>query len=262
MKTMDTLESKEIHDLTLIQTFKSYAEQEELILVPDNYAEIIIPIFNEDIGIRIIGTTKYLSLNRSSAYFLSPRRRGMEVVFEPNAQFILLKINPVYSRIISQGLVEVANGIFDCAISGTALRNLKLALAFEDRDATVQWLNAYLLTAAKDFEINRTVEESILRIKDRSGAIKVKELYTDLNVSKSKLEKNFNAELGMTPKEFCKIEKINHFIRTYQEGYGQNLTELTYKCGYYDQSHLIKDFRYFLDLSPKQFFSISSDYLQ
>lgn len=55
-------------------------------------------------------------------------------------------------------------------------------------------------------------------------------------------------EIGLTPKEFCRIEKLNYFIRTYKQESEGTLTELTYKCGYYDQSHLIK---YFLNTSPR-----------
>ncbi|MEO1253829.1 MAG: helix-turn-helix domain-containing protein, partial [Bacteroidota bacterium] len=84
--------------------------------------------------------------------------------------------------------------------------------------------------------------------------ISIKEIYSLLNISKSKLEQHFNREVGLTPKEFCKIEKLNCFINSYKEDTSQSLTELTYQCGYYDQSHLIKDFKYFLDTSPKKFF--------
>ena len=106
---------------------------------------------------------------------------------------------------------------------------------------------------AKEKKAN-ALETSIELIKDSHGQIKIKELYETLNVSKSTLEQYFIRETGLTPKEFCKITKLNHFIASYENNEAESLTELTYKCGYYDQSHLIKDFKYFLDTSPRRYF--------
>ena len=34
-----------------------------------------------------------------------------------------------------------------------------------------------------------------------------------------------------------------------------SLTELAYDCGYYDQSHMINDFKLLTGMSPRQYFS-------
>jgi AraC-like DNA-binding protein len=34
----------------------------------------------------------------------------------------------------------------------------------------------------------------------------------------------------------------------------RDLTEIAYACGYYDQSHFIKDFRQFSGYTPKEYF--------
>ena len=67
------------------------------------------------------------------------------------------------------------------------------------------------------------------------------------------MEEKFSKSLGISPKEFCKIEKLNHFLSNFFQYEDMNLTQLTFKSGYYDQSHLIKDFKYFVDLSPRRY---------
>ena len=98
------------------------------------------------------------------------------------------------------------------------------------------------------------LEDAIDLIKKYKGEIKIKDVFETLGVSKSLLEQRFSLAIGLTAKEFAKIEKLNHFISNYYKYKDSlNLTQLTFKSGYYDQSHLIKDFRYYTDQSPGEF---------
>ena len=107
---------------------------------------------------------------------------------------------------------------------------------------------------AQHVKTDPVVEASIALIRHVRGDIRVKELNEELGVCKSTLEEKFNRNLGLSPKEFCKIEKINQFLDNYQQHKDEmTLTQLTFKSGYYDQSHLIKEFRYFVDLSPRKY---------
>lgn len=224
----------------------------ETLLVPDNYAELFIPL-GKDLEIQIIGSTRSIVMRQGQGYFLSPRRRGLEVLNSSN--FLLIKVNPIYSRSFSKGLIEISSSVFEFPMDRDMLDELMNAAANEDIYQASECLEGLLGDYEEAFNYNLTILESIDRIRHTSGTISVKEIYSSLNVSKSKLEQHFNREIGLTPKEFCKIEKINSFIDTYKNSKDQSLTKLTYLCGYYDQSHLIKDFRYFLNTSPKRYFS-------
>ena len=228
-------------------------EPNELLLVPDNMGELIVPL-TDQITLKLIGHTKPTKLDANKCYFLKPRRRGMAITCKPNARFLIVKINPIYAGDICRDLNEVAHGIHFMDLSKDSLSKLK-KVKKEGGSVVESILRNESVINDSVTSLNTTVVSSIERIKLTSGIIKVRDIYHSLNVSKSKLEQHFNKEIGLTPKEFCKIEKINYFINLYKQDEDQNLTELTYKCGYYDQSHLIKDFRYFLDVSPKKFFA-------
>lgn len=230
-------------------------ERTELLLIPNNMGELFIP-FTEGIKLKLIGNVKEVKLTGDQCYFLKPRRRGMEVICEENARFLVVNVNPVYVSCFCADLNEIFNGVHQMDLSVESIMKLKKAV--EPGTGDVENILKHERNFRNEYNpIDQTVAESIVRIRDSSGTIKVKEIYSSLNVSKSKLEQHFNKQIGLSPKEFCKIEKINFFINTYKQNLSQNLTELTYKCGYYDQSHLIKDFRYFLDTSPKKFFALN-----
>lgn len=229
------------------------AHRNTCMLIPDNKAEIIIPL-SGDVEITNIGSVRALNLRQDQAYFFMPRRRGTQVMLKDDKSCIVIKINPIYAGKLTNGLSEVFNGVYMLDLQSHHIKELMLAKDLRDRYAASDVLVALFDNVDDLYDHNPTILDSLEVIKESAGTVSVKEIYSSLNVSKSKLEQHFNRDIGLTPKECCKIEKINSFINAYCQKTNQSLTELTYLCGYYDQSHLIKDFKYFLDISPKKFF--------
>lgn len=229
------------------------------VLVPNNMAEIFIPV-KTDITIKCIGSVRPLILKEGVGYFCMPRRRGVSISLESNSSLLVVKINPLYANKIARELKEISNGIFSFNLSMSQRKDLLKAWEGSNTYVASDIVEDAVEASLDLFEYNYTILNSIEQIRESCGRTSVKDIYSSLNVSKSKLEQHFNREVGLTPKEFCKIEKINYFINSYLEEPGQSLTELTYQCGYYDQSHLIKDFKYFLNTSPKKFFIANASY--
>lgn len=223
-------------------------------LIPDGNAEIIIPI-KENLSFKCIGSVRSLNLLAGKGYFIMPRRRGAEISLSFRTRCLVIKLNPVYAKKIAERITEISNGVFDLDLSLAQVDELYSMVQAKDRFEMSDYLENLFDDISELYEYNTTILHAIDQIKESCGTISVKEIYSNLSVSKSKLEQHFNREIGLTPKEFCKIEKVNCFINAYKDDENLSLTELTYQCGYYDQSHLIKDFKYFLDTSPKKFFA-------
>ncbi len=68
-------------------------------------------------------------------------------------------------------------------------------------------------------------------------------------------ERKFKAATGLSPKLFYRISRFQSVIREFRTGTSATLTEIAHRCGYYDQSHFIRDFKSFSGHTPKQFFS-------
>jgi len=63
-----------------------------------------------------------------------------------------------------------------------------------------------------------------------------------LGVSTRHLERRFKARVGMSPKHFARIARFQRVFRAVEEG-GAGWVDAAAECGYYDQAHLIRDFR-------------------
>lgn len=82
----------------------------------------------------------------------------------------------------------------------------------------------------------------------------VEDLSSSLNISSTTLRNLFKEQVGISPKDFIKIQRIKRAI-SYDRYGEQSLTEMAYHLKYFDQAHFIHDFKDSIGLTPKQYFS-------
>ena len=71
----------------------------------------------------------------------------------------------------------------------------------------------------------------------------------------------FSEEVGLTPKLFCRIQRFQKALRAAHRREEIDWAEVAAACGYFDQSHLIHDFRAFTDVSPSAYLSQRGEHL-
>ena len=79
-------------------------------------------------------------------------------------------------------------------------------------------------------------------------------------LSQKQFKRIFTDYIGVTPKEFLQITRFTKTTYTLQTQPKMSLNELAYKCGYYDRSHLIKDFKIFSGYTPTEFLANCDPY--
>jgi AraC-like DNA-binding protein len=99
---------------------------------------------------------------------------------------------------------------------------------------------------------DRPVEHAIRRMLRRRGPVEVERLAGDLGVSRRHLERSFRAETGMTPMFLGRMIRFQSVFRRLASG-EPDWISVALDCGYYDQSHLYRDFREFAASTPRQF---------
>jgi AraC-like DNA-binding protein len=82
---------------------------------------------------------------------------------------------------------------------------------------------------------------------------RLEEVKNELNISYRYLRKTFHQQIGLSPKLFSKISRFSTAFQLLQSGRFDKLTDLAYQLGYYDQSHFIREFKYFTRTTPLQF---------
>lgn len=130
-------------------------------------------------------------------------------------------------------------------------------------------LSEQVLALAQDFERIALVKEFLIQETRRNSPGRysealdltdlgissktIPEQAKDLNLSSSQFRKVFKGLVGLPPKLFFKIRRVNQAIDLIQSGVNENLTGISYTLGYFDQSHFIREFRSVTGKSPKAF---------
>ena len=118
----------------------------------------------------------------------------------------------------------------------------------ERRFALVEdWLAQRL---APRFSASTLVSGCLRRIADSGGDLPVEALAKDAGVSRKHLGERFRREVGLTPKALSRIHRFRRAMTLLAGRERVPWSELAALCGYYDQSHLIRDFRAFSGMAP------------
>ena len=127
----------------------------------------------------------------------------------------------------------------------------RLAPAF---DAVNPSSRAELVTAALQDSIQpelTTVGESADAIVRAWGMIPVGVLASGAGIGMRQLERRFLDEVGMTPKRLARISRFQRVFHA-MERHPAGWTQVALDCGYYDSSHLVRDFHEFAGDAPSR----------
>ncbi|PJZ51833.1 helix-turn-helix domain-containing protein [Leptospira adleri] len=113
-------------------------------------------------------------------------------------------------------------------------------------------LEKFLLSQIRGTNADLLVMETVRRIRNTNGNLKITEILQGMPISRDSYEKRFRKTIGTSPKQFANLIRIKSLIERYSSF--QTLTDLSHDAGYFDQAHFIKDFRSFTGQTPKDFF--------
>ncbi len=128
------------------------------------------------------------------------------------------------------------------------LPRMKALLDEKDRNLQCQGLEAYWLSKLKP----TTPGLMELLIADIEAGLKTTEIAEKYHFSRQYLNRLFSKHVGKSPSEFYRIHRFRKAISKQKES--RNLTDLSYESLFYDQSHLIKDFKQLTNVKPQAFF--------
>jgi len=133
-------------------------------------------------------------------------------------------------------------------------------LKMENIEESRQKIEEYWMTKLVGFE-HPFLHKAIARLQHLEDEISISDLAKECHTSRQNLIKNFDKHLCKNPSEFRKIHRFREALKSYSKASKQNnLTQLSFDMFFYDQSHLIKDFKSLTGLSPKNFFKkLTSD---
>ncbi|WP_300691201.1 helix-turn-helix domain-containing protein [Chryseobacterium sp.] len=125
----------------------------------------------------------------------------------------------------------------------------------EDPQSIISALNHYfmeLISARNNPELWLIKVQQYILLK--RGVLSLKELEYFTGYSERHIERKFEDHIGLSPKKYSTIIRLHHFLSLMKNNPNQkNITSLSYEAGYADQSHLIREFKNTIGLTPGQY---------
>jgi AraC-like DNA-binding protein len=84
------------------------------------------------------------------------------------------------------------------------------------------------------------------------GGVSVRELATELNLSERRVQQLFASHIGLAPSVWRRLQRLHGTLRLLRTAEAPQWAEIAQCAGYYDQSHLINEFRALCGLTPHQ----------
>ncbi len=161
-------------------------------------------------------------------------------------------------RMLGVGLHRIAHQLVDLTdVLGDAVRSLRERLLEAKSDTErcrrlEQWLLARL---GKGRPGHPVAEWALEKVVKSAGAVRISDLARDSGFSRKHLAELFRHNVGLTPKRLARLHRFHDTLDRARTRTEVDWSELALDCGYYDQSHLSRDFRDFSGLSPERLLS-------
>lgn len=125
--------------------------------------------------------------------------------------------------------------------------------ATRDADSAVITLKAAIaerLEQGTCFDANtRLVQSAARRLESRN----VTSVAEALGVSERHLRRVFSDVVGLSPKAYFKLIRFERALKAAKDGRDSSWSDIAVDAGYYDQAHLITDFRSIAGATPREF---------
>lgn len=138
-------------------------------------------------------------------------------------------------------------------IFGSDVNHLQERLqVLQSRENMVQVLN-HFFSSRKPFnpKLYPIVSTATQWMLTQKGLFTAKELLDYTGWQQRSLERAFNDIVGLSPKKLGGIIRLHHFLGEVRKiKINEDLTPLVYDSGYYDQAHLIRQFKQITGITP------------
>jgi len=238
--------------------------------VPVHSRERVLPDGTTELVINLNEVSRKLFDDSNSERFQSFRRLW---VSGPHSKFIVIDALARSSMIgvhfkpgglapfLAIPISELNNQVVELdSILGQAALELRDALLeAASPKAKFGILEAFLMDRLipKD---NAVTVYALRQIMQSPSALRVREIAQALGVSQKHFISRFRAQVGLSPKRFCRIRRFQAILDTIAREALVDWADVACACGYYDQAHFIHDFRAFSGFSPSEYMSSRREY--
>lgn len=173
----------------------------------------------------------------------------------PDTEIISVRFKPgAFKYVFSGALNEFANEkipVVDLWQSAGKQLSQKLRRN-QTPGEKIELIGGFIIDQLNDGRYS-VIDETVRHIMNHRGLVDLPDLEQKSHLSSAQFRKRFREEVGLSPKKYSKIIRINSVISEFYSNQQGLLLDLAYAHDYYDQSHFIKEFKSIVGQTPTQY---------
>jgi AraC-like DNA-binding protein len=115
---------------------------------------------------------------------------------------------------------------------------------------------------ARPLELHPAVSHALEHFRRSGYSSRVTAITERIGMSSRRFIQLFHAQVGLTPKTFCRVRRFQHVLRSIHDSReAVNWAQIALDCGYYDQAHFIHDFQAFSGMTPTSYVAVATPHL-
>jgi AraC-like DNA-binding protein len=210
-------------------------------ILPDGCVDIKFSLDGKLSSPLIIGTMTSIF----NAVF-TEKTRAFGIRFKPAGitAFTRAPVNELTDKLIE---LEIVDTLFDESV----YNSLPEKESIED---VIHHIDNYLLNKLVFcFQPDKRILHAVDLLYQANGILSISSLASDVCIEKRHFERKFKRAVGICPKMFSKVIKFQNVLKKLKIHPHNTLYDIAFDCGYYDHTHLIKDFKKFSGETPAIF---------
>jgi len=164
---------------------------------------------------------------------------------------ITFKAGSLY-RLIGIPLHEITNVDIDASLVwNTEIREVEMRLKEAKNNCEIKnIIDVFFLGKLSRIKAMNGFDSTIDLLVAKNGNLPIEQLAYQSNISLRQFERRCNERLGVSPKLFARLTRFAGAYLLKEKNPNLSWTDITYDAGYFDQNHLIRDFKSFSGYTP------------
>ena len=222
------------------------------VVLPDHCTDLIFDI----------GNTPFKNFGSTRSKIIGVMTHAKGSVLVPGNKLLGIRFKP-YGASAVFGIQ--ADELMDQSIDISLIRKNEFnirdqLIEFDETLKQVELLNEFFLSKIKIFHpIHKPTERAVHLISKSGGSISVSTLAETLGLTRRHLSRSFATNVGLSPKEFLRIERFRAVLKVIDSAKTQpDWSNLALEYGFYDQAHFVGEFSRIMGTSPHRYWKKSA----
>lgn len=220
--------------------------------IPDGYTSLVIHFGGK---VHYFFKGEVLPLPRF--FLVVPLHQSLDILVPPTCDTLVVSFHTtMFTRLFNLNLEQERDTPFVSAeniFSESEFQQISSLETHKQRiDFIEKWLSARVnfTDYAKD-EIDQVFDELVAE----HGSCAIQSILQYKKIDPRTFRRKFLQRTGMNAKSLCRIARFHYLWSGFRIRGINDIQTMIYEGGFYDQSHMINDFKNFIGESPKTFFT-------